>query len=388
MPANLPYEAKAKWLEVTLTKNPETKIQLMLEFLGLVPKHKGTEKLRAQVKSQISGLRDDIERKKKTQTRSGPSYFIQKAGAAQISVIGPPNVGRSSLLKAVTNANVNITAYPFGTLTPQPGMLSYEDIQFQLIEVPPIINGSSQGKADGFQVLSVVRNSDAILLMVDLTNDPIGNLQIMQQELENTRILTIAPQGDVEIHKRGHGRNIQFVYEGELYGCTTDEVIALLNEFKIKSAIIRIKGRVTLETIEDAIFGNSVYRPTIVIANKADLNQDPTLFEKIKEKAAPLQVLLISAGKSNNLKYVLGKKLFNLLEITRVYTKEQGKEPAKEPIISHGITTVGELAKRIHNDFYENFKYAKIWGKSAKFPNEKVGLDRELGDGTIIQLYA
>ncbi len=388
MPANLPAEAKAKWLEVTLTKTPETKLQLMQEFMSLVPKHKGTDKLRAQVKRQMAGLRDDIEnRKKQAKVGRGESYFIQKAGAAQVSLIGPPNSGKSSLLKAITNAQVEITAYPFGTRVPTPGMLPYEDIQFQIVEVPPIIEGSSDGKAEGFKNLSMVRNSDALIILVDLTDNPIENILMVLRELDNSRIQTKEAFGKVEIQRRGHGRDIQYIWEGELVDCTKEEVTALLREYKIRSALVRIRGEVTIEIVEDAIFGNSVYKPTICVGAKLDMLDNPSIVEELKKTVDPLEFLAISTINSPNLSSIIGEILFKLLDITRIYTKEQGRKPAEDPIISHGQISVGELAKIIHNDFYKNFKYARIWGPSAKFPNEKVGLERELKDMTIIQLY-
>ena len=388
MVTNLPQEAKMKWNEVTLTRNPEEKLQLMGEFLSLVPKHKGTEKLCRQVKRQMAQLRDELEKKKKQAKKGGgPSYYVQKAGAAQISVIGPSNVGRSSLLRAITNSPVEVTSWPFGTTVPTPGMLPYQDIQFQLVEIPPIVEGSSEGRSEGFMNLSQVRNSDGVIIMVDLTDDPAGNYLMIHEELDNSRILTTKPPGEVEIQKRGHGRDIQFIWEGELVDCTNEEVVALLNEYKIRSALVRIRGRVTLDVIEDAIFGNAVYRPTFVIANKSDIGGDPGTLERLRQSAEPLEVLVISAKNDNGLGSVIGEKLFKSLDITRVYTKEPGREPAKEPIVVKGSITVGELARIIHNDFYKRFKYARIWGPSAKFPNEKVGLDRELSDNTIIQLY-
>ena len=388
MPANLPAEAKAKWDEVTLTKNPEERLRLMGEFLSLVPKHKGTERMCSQVKRQMAQLRDEIDKKKKqAKTGGGPSLFVQKAGAAQVTVIGPTNVGRSSLLRAVTNAQVEVTPYSFGTKQPVPGMLPYEDIQFQLVEIPPIVDGSSEGRADGFQNLSAVRNADGIIIVVDLTDDPVGNLLMVQGELDASRILTSKPEGEANIQRRGVGRDIQFVWEGELAGCTREEVVALLNEFRIRSALVRIRGSVTIDNVEDAIFGNAVYRPTLVFANKADLGADTGTIEQLKMTADPLEVLVISAEKTPNLASTIGNRLFKLLEIARIYTKEPGEEPAREPVVVRRGITVGELARTIHNDFYRNFKYARIWGPSAKFPNEKVGLDRVLEDGTVIQLY-
>jgi ribosome-interacting GTPase 1 len=389
MPANLPEEAKHKWNEVTLTKNPETRLQLMGEFLSLVPKHKGTEKLCSQVKRQMAQLREEIEKRKQQakKTSSGPSYYIPKAGAAQMAVIGPPNAGRSSLLKAVTNSSVQVTAWPFGTTKPTPGMLPYEDIQFQLVEIPPIVEGSSEGKAEGFMNLACVRNADGVIIVVDMTDDPAGNFLMILEELENARILIKPPRGSVEIIKRGHGRNIQFIWEGELVECIEQDIVALLADYKIKSALVRIVGEVSIDTVEDAVFGNAVYRPCFVLANKIDLNNDNGMLEQLRQAAASLDVIPISMEKSSNIATMVGKKIFNILGITRIYTKEPGKESAKDPIVCRPGTTVGDLARIIHNDFYKNFKYARLWGPAAKFDNEKVGLDRVLLDGSIIQLY-
>ena len=219
MPTNLPPEAKAKWEEVTLTRNPEERLRLMGEFLSLVPKHKGTERMCSQVKRQMVQLREEMERRgKQAKIGGAPSPFVQKAGAAQVAVIGPTNAGRSSLLRAVTNAQVEVTSYPFGTRQAVPGMLPYEDIQFQLVEIPPFVEGSSEGRADGFQNLSAVRNADGVIIVVDLTDDPVGNLLMVRGELEASRILTSKPEGEVEIQRRGIGRDIQFIWEGELVG--------------------------------------------------------------------------------------------------------------------------------------------------------------------------
>ncbi len=387
MVTNLPPQAKEKWNEVTLTRNPEERLRLMGEFLSIVPKHKGTDRMVSQVKKQMATLREEIEKKKRMpKPGSAPTYFVPKAGAAQVAVVGPTNVGRSSLLRAVTNAQVEVTPYPYGTKTPVPGMLPYRDIQFQLVEVPALVEGSSEGRADGFMKLSMARNADGIIVVVDVRDDPAGNFLMIARELANSRILVAEPEGEVEIEKRA-GTQIQFLWEGELSGCSTEDVIALLGEYKIRSALVRVRGRATLETVEDAIFGNAVYRPTLVLANKSDLRPDPRAIEQLRMAAEPLEVVVASADHAPDLAATLGERLFRLLDITRVYTKEPGKEPARTPMVYRGPVTVGELARTIHNDFYRNFKYARVWGPAAKFPNEKVGLDRRLTDGTIVQLY-
>ncbi len=387
MVTNLPPQAKEKWNEVTLTRNPDERLRLMGEFLSIVPKHHGTDRMISQVKKQMAALREEIDKKKRMQKAgSAPTFFVPKAGAAQVAVVGPTNVGRSSLLSAVTNAQVEVTSYPYGTKTPVPGMLLYDDIQFQLVEVPAIVEGSSEGRFDGFLKLGMARNADALMIVVDVRDDPAGNFLMIAEELANSRILIVKPEGEVEIEKRA-GTQIQFLWEGELSGCSTEDVIALLGEYKIRSALVRIRGVVTLDTVEDAIFGNTVYRPTLILANKADLKPDRGTIEQLRMASEPLDVIVASTEHTRNLAATLGEKLFRLLDITRIYTKEPGKAPAKIPLVFKGPVTVGELARMIHNDFYENFKYARVWGPAAKFPNEKVGLERKLTNGTIVQLY-
>ncbi len=389
MVTNLPPEAKKKWMEAIMTKGPEAKIPLMQEFLSMVPKHKGTDKMCSQIKRQISQLKEDIKKQKlqAKKTSTGPSYYIQKAGAAQVAVVGPTNAGRSSLLKAVTNSQVPVTSWPFGTMMPTPGMLDFEDIQFQLVEIPPIVQGSSEGKAEGFMNLSSARNADGLIIMVDLADDPAGNFLLVKEELENTRLLIVPPTGEVEIQKRGSGNKLQFIMEGELVDCSEADITELLAGYRIRSALVRIKGKVTLDLVEDSMFGNAVYRPTMVIANKVDLNDDPRMIEQLVQVTYPLQLHVLSIERMKDLKGLIGQSIFGLLGITRIYTKEPGKPKRDIPIVAKPGTTVGELAKMIHNDFYDRFKYAKIWGPSAKFDSEKVGMDRVLLDGSVIHIY-
>jgi hypothetical protein len=361
----------------------------MGEFLSLVPKHKGTDKMRGHVRRQMAQLREEIEEEKRriARRRTGPSYFVEKAGAAQVAIIGPTNAGRSSLLRAVTNSQVEPAPWPFSTIIPTPGMLPYKDIQFQLVESPPIVEGSSEGRADGFQVLSVARNADGLIIVVDVAKDPGGDLLMVLQELENSRILTTPPEGEVEITRRGFGSDIQFIWDGYLEECTSEDVVSLLREYNIRSAIVRIRGKVTLDSVEDAIYGNAVYRPTLVLGNKLDLITDELDTEILIKTAGPLDVLVASAEKPEGLRDKLGERLFDLIGVLRVYTKQPGKQVAEAPIVSRRGLTVGELAKMIHSDFYERFKYARIWGPSAKFDNERVGLDHILQDGDIVQFH-
>ncbi len=387
MVTNLPQEAKNKWNEVAQTRNPEERLRLMQEFLSLVPKHKGTEKLCAHVRTQISQLREEIERRKQMKRGTAPPYFIEKQGAAQIVILGPTNVGRSSLLRAVTKSTPEVAPYPFTTRLPVPGMLQYRDIQFQLVEAPPVVEGASEGRGDGNRILSLARNADGSIIMVDLTQDPVESYLTVVGELDKASIQTVKPEGYVEIRRRGHGSEIQFIWEGELVGTSPEEVVGLLREYRIASALVRIRGRVTIDLVEDAIFGNTVYRPTIVLANKADLSPSWDVLNRLREVAKPLEVTAISALKTPNLPELIGSKLFRTLGIIRVYTKEPGGKPSPTPIIGRERFTVAEVAKTLHTDFYRRFRYARLWGPSSKFPGERVGLERELSDGDIIELH-
>ena len=233
----------------------------------------------------------------------------------------------------------------------------------------------------------MARNADGIIVVVDLADDPGGSLLAVLRELEASRILTVEPEGEVELTRRGHGSDIQFIWDGTLEECTPDDVIKLLREYKIRSALLRIRGRVTLNVVEDAIFGNAVYRPTLVVANKLDLAVEGAV-ESVRASAGGLEVLALSMERGEGLREFLGAKLFKLLGVVRVYTKQSGKKAAVEPIVARQGLTVGDLAKTIHSDFYKRFKYARVWGSSAKFESERVGLDHVLADGDVVQLHA
>ncbi|MEM1587001.1 MAG: GTPase [Candidatus Bathyarchaeia archaeon] len=389
MVTNLPAEAKAKWAEVVAARSPEEKVRLMREFLSLVPKHKGTSKLVANIKRKIAELERELERSKARRRGGGPGFAIPKEGAGQILILGPPNVGKSSLLAAVTNAKPEISPLPFTTQKPIPGMLQYKDIQFQLVDAPAIVDGAAEGRMDGPQVLSLVRNADGLIIMVDLSEDPIGQFHMVQSELDKAGILIKKPEGEVEILRKAHGVGIQIVGGGVLVGCTYEDVKNLLGSYRLMSATLRISGRVTLDDIEDALFSSSVYKPTIVVANKLDLSNAKAnlalLEDEVKRFKVPL--LAVSCLSGEGLRN-LGENIFRVLDIVRVYTKEpSSKEPSKKPLVVRSGTSVIEVARKLHTEMYKNFKYARIWGPSAKYPGERVGPTHILMDGDVIEIH-
>jgi ribosome-interacting GTPase 1 len=389
MPTNLPPDAKKKWAEVEATKYPRERLQRMEEFLSLVPKHKGTLKLRGQIKKQMAVLRKEIEEKKRKKAgKGGPKFFIEKEGAAQIAVIGLTNVGKSSLLMAVTNAKVEVSPNSYTTREPVPGIMDYEDIQFQIIEAPAMMEGSADGRAWGLQTLGLARNADSIILMVDLSQDPVEQLSLVLGELEKARILVSKPRARVDIERRYMGAGLRIILIGRLLDCTMKNVEALLKSYRVTDAVVKISGEATLDEVEEAIFGSTAYKPAIIVANKIDsegADAKLSLLEAYVEDKLP--ILAVSCERRIGLEK-LGAVLYRALDMMRVYTKEPSeKEFSKKPFILKKGSTVYDLAKSIHSDFSKNFSFAKVWAERLVFSPQKVGSTFALEDGDVVEIH-
>jgi ribosome-interacting GTPase 1 len=390
MPANLPAEAKNKYREASLARNPEEKIKKLQEFMGMFPKHKGTENLRAQVKRKISQLKQEIEDKKQKRTgvATGPKDFVEKEGDAQIVLLGPTNVGRSSLLSTLTNAKVAILGYPYTTTEPTPGMFNYQDLQLQMVETPALMEGSAEGGAWGLQTLTSARNADGLVLMVDLSQNPVEQFELISSELEKAKILTKKPKARIEIEKMHMGAKLKFIVLGKLVDCSVKDLAKLLKSYGIRDATVKIRGEATFDDVEEAIFEGKVYRPAIILANKADNPLAAERLEQLKEAVGDeMKIVAVSCETKAGVE-ALGNELFGMLDIIRVYTKEPNKKDASNrPFTIKKGSTVFDLAKRIHSDFYEQFSYAKVWGKRLRFSPQKVGGTFVLDDGDIVELH-
>jgi len=389
MPANLPAEAKHKWSEVATAKNPQEKIQKIEEFLSLVPKHKGTERLRGQAKRQIALLRKEIiERKQRKIGKGGPKFFLEKEGAAQIVILGPTKVGRSSLLVAVTNAKVEVSDYPYTTREPTPGMLQYKDLQFQIIEAPALAEGSSESEFRDVQTLALARNADGLLLMVDLSQNPSKQLSMIINELEKARIIIEKPRAKVEIEKQHLGAGLRVIIIGRLVDCNLKDVENMLKSYRISDGVVKIYGEATLDDVEDVIFESTIYRPAIVIANKIDIPEASERLRELKNIVGTETRILPVSCKTRIGLELLGKEIFESLDIIRVYSKEPDKkEHSPKPFILKKGATVLDVAKQIHSDFYKQFAYAKVWAKRLTFSPQKVGLSFLLEDGDIVEIH-
>jgi len=326
MPANLPpeyFNAEKRFKQAATSAE---KIAALEDLIATVPKHKGTDKLRADLRRRLSQLRKETISKKKG--GRGDLYVVQKEGAAQIALVGFPNSGKSSLLASLTKATPVIAEYPISTLTPLPGMMPFEDIQIQLVDLPPIGNESTDGWVSG-----ILRYADALLLIVDLTEDPDIQAELLFEQL---------------------GRwNIYIVSESRR------------------------------QKAEGRTFG--IFKRALIVANKNDLTGENG-FIKLRERYEEVcPCISISALKKDNLEE-LKSAIFKLSGIIRVYSKPPGKEPdLATPFTVPSGSTILELASFIHKDFMFHLKYARVWG-SAKFDGQRVEKNHVLKDKDIVEL--
>lgn len=386
MPTNVTAEYLAAEEEYRQAKTIPEKIRALEKMYATVPKHKGTEKLRLQIKRKLAELRKELEKQQSQRKGGGYSFSVKKEGAAQIVLAGLPNVGKSSLLKILAGVDVDVADYPFTTVEPIPGMMKHKDVQIQLVEVPGLIEGAALGKGMGTQLLSVIRNADAIAIVVDLSQDPIKQMEIILKEFERAGIKINKRKPKVEIKRMPMGGiviNGQDLIQGDI-----SEVMKMLREEGIHSAEITVKEPVTLEEFSDALDESLVWRKAIIIANKGDAPGSKENYEKlVKAYGDRFKIVPVSAKKMANIE-TLKEELYELAGIIRVFTKSPGEEPAYPPIALKKGSTVLDVAERIHKDFAKNFKYARVWGKSAKFPGQRVGPDHVLEDGDIVEIHA
>jgi len=327
MPANLPpqyFEAEKVYRQA---KTPEDKVEALETMLAIMPKHKGTDKLRADLRRRIAKFSEEAQ-KRPSVTRKGSAYNIRKEGAGQIVLVGLPNVGKSQLVSTLTDAFPEVADYPFATKVPLPGMIKFENIQIQLMDMPPITDREAK---PWFSHL--LRNADILLIMVDLANDPLIQLDAIFAELESMKIrLTL---GEVE---------------------------------------------------EDPELGIARKRPLIVGSKSDSEGSDERRAILESRYGGEFPVVAISARASIGLDEIK-QAIYKTLDIIRAYTKSPGKNPDfEDPIILKKGSTVEDAAESVHKDFRNRLKYAQIWG-SGKFDGQRVKRGHVLEDGDIVELH-
>jgi ribosome-interacting GTPase 1 len=381
VPANIPPQAKAAEQRYINAKTLPEKIQYLQEFISSIPEHKGNEKMRGYLRRRLAKLKEeqDLQRRRKATGSGGGGFSIKKEGAAQIVILGTTGAGKSSILGSLTNAKVEVGDHLFATKEPAPGMLRYEDIQFQLLDTPAMFKGAYKGAAWGAQLLSLARNADGLLIVLDAT-DAVGQFNTIVKELTLAGITLDKRTRKIEI-ERSNGGGFQVACTGRIL-CGVDEIERVLKEAGVRNAIVRIWGDATKEDLMESLEQTRIYKPSLILINKADLVPNaPAEFEMATKRGAIGTSARLNRGLAD-----VNKRLFESLGILRIYTKEVGGEPAKKPIIVKSGATVSDIAKIVHSQFFKQFKLARIWGSSVNYGGERVGSDHILEDKDIVEI--
>ncbi len=341
MPANLTPEYRAAEAAFRKARDPRERLECLREMLRVIPKHKGTDHLQGDIKRRIKELSEELERPTKGGARGGPALVIRPEGAAQIALIGPPNVGKSSLHGRLTGSGAQAAPYPFTTQYPEPGMMPHEDIFFQLVDLPAV---SSEHPLPW--LASTLQTADGSLLVVDL-DDPAGVEQVQAvHAVLGERRVTLAERWEPAGEPPGTGAG------GD------DDPFAL-----------RL--------------------PTLLLANKADrlADADAELRALLEVTALPYPAFAVSAITGQGLGKI-GPWLFSHLGLTRVYTKAPGRPPDRtRPFTLRRGQTVEHVARLVHKDLARSLKYARVWGKSG-FDGQQVGREHRVADGDVVELHA
>lgn len=353
----------------------DDKIADVEEKLEKTPVNKATEKERARLKSRIAELKEQ-KQKKQTGTGDTSGYAVEKHGDATIAFVGFPSVGKSTILNALTNAESDTGAYEFTTLDVEPGMMEYKGAKIQILDVPGLIGGAADGRGGGKQVLSVVRNADLIVVVLDPDEMRVDQIY---EEIHNAGIRPNMdpPRMKVEKKDRG-GLEISSTVEQEI---DTDTFEELAYQRGFGNANIVLREKMDIDQFIDGLMDNRKYMPAVRVVNKADL-----IDESDKEKFREENDLLISAETEEGLDE-LRQMIFDRLGLVRVYMKEKGKDPDKEePLILEEGDTVETALQTLPGELERRFKHARVTGESSKFPDQKVGKDHELMDEDILEL--
>ena len=346
MPANLSADymnAEERWRKAT---DPEEKIAALQEMLRAIPKHKGTEKMQGDLKKRIAKARDQQENRKGAGKRR-PAWVIENQGSGQIMIAGPPNSGKSSLVKCLSNADPLVADYPFSTVMPSPAMLRHENVQIQLVDLPPMHREMSPP-----WLSDVFRGSDGILLVLDLADDDV---------LTHTEAaMAFASE-----------KRIYFDFPEPLRDC---EVFAGVTE------------------LPEEIDYRNVF-PTLIVCNKFEDEETSELRLELlrdlwQDAGYPeLPFFRISTHSGIGMD-TLSSLIWRMLDKIRVFTRPPGKDPDySQPFVLDRGATALDLAFAIHKDIGATFKYAKAWGHGT-FDAQMVGKDHELHDGDVLEVHS
>ncbi len=372
-------------IDKRLEKTPEKKTSYdkIKEFeheLSTTKYNKKTQHHIGLVKAKIANL------KKKELVRSASKgkkdgYSVRKTGDGTVIMLGFPSVGKSTLLNKITNANSPIGSYDFTTLSVIPGTMEYKHAKIQILDVPGVVSGAASGRGRGKEVLAVMRNCDLVLMLLDVNR--LGEHNVLIKEVYETGIRLDQKKPDVRIKKKVRG-GIRIGKTVHLPDLDDETIKGIMKEFSISNAEVLIRTKINADQFIDCIEGNKKYVNAIIVINKIDL-ATPEQIEDAKRKFPG--AVLICANNPFNINE-LKEKIYNGLELINIYLKEVRKKADLDvPLIINKDCTIGDVCNKLHKDFVTKFKFARVWGKSAKFGGQMLRLKHKLLDGDIVEIH-
>lgn len=341
------------------------------------PYNKATQHHIGKLKAKLARLKTKAE--KKTGGATGTSYAVSKEGNATVSFVGFPSAGKSTLLNQLTNAESDVGDYDFTTLKIVPGMMQYKGANIQMLDMPGVVRGASRGRGRGREIISVIRASDLIVIVLDVFET---NLGLILDELHKSGLRFNDRLPDIVATRRDRG-GINVSTTVKLTKIDEEMVENIFREWGHINADIVIREDVDEDRLIDWLAGNRVYISCLLVLNKVDL-VTKAYMNHLKKKLKSWEILPISAKNGTGLPK-LRKKIYDSLEFIRVYMKPQGKEAdLEEPLVIRKGSTVAAVCDSIHRDFRTKFRHANVWGKSAKFPGQRVGLGHVLKDKDVV----
>tara|TARA_Y100000310_G_scaffold104351_1_gene102704 strand:- start:15523 stop:16617 length:1095 start_codon:yes stop_codon:yes gene_type:complete len=357
------------------------RIQELEEELRTTKYNKKSQHHIGLIKAKLARLKENFVKKSSGKGKQD-GFTVSKSGDATVIMVGYPSVGKSTMLNAITNANSPIGHYAFTTLTCIPGLLEYNHAKIQVLDVPGIIEGASVGKGRGKEVLSCAQSADLVMITVDVfTADKIDALK---QELYNVGLRLNTRPADVRITKDARG-GVKIGTTVKLTKIDKKTIEGILQEFRLNNCNIIIRDDITADELIDAIEKNKRYVPAITVVNKIDMIPKKEL-DALKRKLKP--DLCISADKNINMEK-LKDLIFKRLDMIRIYCKEVGKKADMDvPLIIKSDSTLKDFCAKLHRDFIQKYKFARIWGKSVKYDGMKLRkLTHVLKDKDIVEVH-
>jgi len=358
----------------------DKRIDEMEKELAGMQYNKRTQHHYGLVRAKIAQLREKQEARSK-QGKKGEGFEVRRTGDGTVILVGFPSVGKSTLLNSITNAHSEVGAYAFTTLTCVPGVMTYNHAKIQILDVPGIVHGAASGRGRGTEVLASMRSADLALLLIDATRP--WEVDVIRKEIYDTGIRLDQRKPDVRIKKMSKdGIRIGRTVATPLLDDKT--IVDIFKEFKINNAEVVIRTEIDVDQLIDCIEGNKKFMASLVVLNKADL-LEPADLERIKKEVKA--DLAISAKNQEHLAE-LKELIFERLDLIRIYLKEPGKEPDMNiPLIVFRDYTVKEICDKLHRDFVKKFKFCRVWGKSAKFPGQRLMLTHKMKDNDILEIH-